>query len=153
MARFGAQRRLRPFAFALALTAVCAGAPVRADVYDRLSGTFGSAEVEGLRCHENPHTITFTSDRSRAHFRWQSAIIDYLGGLRTEGTYLVRSGSEDGVVMQITDEQRRQRDGQPVVWVMRPLAEPEGYCWGRTDWPAGQCTDRFVRCTTEAPVS
>ena len=128
-------------------------AQAQADIFDRLTATFGAPDTVGLRCHENPHTITFSADRGRSVFRWSGEIIDYLGGLRIAGEYMVHAHDAASITMQITDEQRRTREGEPVVWILREVTEPDGYCWGRTDWPASRCEGFHKRCVGDVPSS
>jgi hypothetical protein len=46
---------------------------------------------------------------------------------------------------RIIDETRRTDRGEVVVWDL-VLLERDRYCWHRTDWQSGGCTQPIVRC-------
>ncbi len=139
--------RALPFVLLLAGTA----GPAAADVFDRLSGTFGRPFMAD-DCRNNPHVFRFSPDRSRAFVSWEQPIFTFRQLWETAAEYEVTGHDEAGVTMRFADETRLAADGRPVVWIMRPVALPEGYCWGRTDWPAARCEFHAVRCG-EVPVS
>ena len=47
----------------------------------------------------------------------------------------------------------RTETGGPVIWVLHLTSNPQGYCWGRADKPAGYCERQQVRCGDPAPTS
>jgi len=139
---------IRLFCIAFALAAV----PARADIFDDLSGRFG-ATFNPNTCARNPHRVSFDAARSRAFFVWDHPINDFRGQERLEGSYEVLSHDADTITMRIEGETRLTEDGAPAVWIMRRVAALDGYCWGRTDWPAGRCVNVTIRCGEEAPTS
>jgi hypothetical protein len=48
----------------------------------------------------------------------------------------------------LVDEDRTTASGDPVVWDLMMLS-PDRYCWHRTDWPPGSCTQRNERCDSD----
>ena len=126
--------------------------PAHADIFDDLSGQFGKLGGPNT-CAQNPHVVTFSEDRSQAHFAWQSPIVDFRGVTRLGGSYVILSHDNQSITMRIPEETRLTEDGETVVWIMRRVAEPEGYCWGRTDWPITRCELMTVRCMPDTPIS
>ena len=139
---------IRLLSIALALAAT----PARADIFDDLSGRFGST-FNAHTCAANPHSVRFDDDRRQAHFIWDHPITDFRGQERLEGTYEVLRHDADTITMQIAGETRLTDDGAPAVWIMRRVAALDGYCWGRTDWPAGRCVNVTIRCRDATPIS
>ena len=140
--------RMLSIALALAL----ATAPARADIFDDLSGRFG-ATFNAHTCAANPHSVRFDATRSRAQFVWDHPITDFRGEERLEGRYEVLSHDANSITMRIEGETRLTDAGLPAVWIMRRVAALDGYCWGRTDWPAGRCVNVTIRCPGGAPIS
>lgn len=124
-------------------------AVARADVFARMTGQFGS--LDGVNtCRDNPHMIRFSADRTRAFFVWQAPIWSYRDEWATAAAYTVISHDDAGITMALDDETRLTAAGAPVVWVARPTQDPEGYCWGRTDWPLADCGFTQIRCGAPA---
>jgi hypothetical protein len=155
MTRYSKARfRPRLFAFALVLgTSSLTHATAARDIFDQLTGTYGAPGVQGMACSDNPHRVTFSADRAASVFRWSKEITDYAGEPRLEGRYVVHTSDGTSITMEIVGEQRRTRDGRPVVWIMHRVTDPDGYCWGRTDWPQDRCESLHLRCTGDLPVS
>lgn len=122
---------------------------VRADVFDRLTGEFGNLRGADT-CAANPHRIRFSDDRTQAFFTWQGPMWSYRSLWEREAVYSVLSYDANGVVMRLEHESRLTDAGETVVWIARPIDRPEGYCWGRTDWPSQKCANAHVRCGTAA---
>ena len=139
---------IRPLCLVFALAA----APARADVFDDLSGRFG-ATFNPHTCAANPHSVRFDATRSRAQFVWDHPITDFRGDERLEGSYEVLGHDANSITLRIEGETRLTDDGSPAVWIMRRVAAPDGYCWGRTDWPAGRCVNVTIRCPEATPIS
>jgi hypothetical protein len=149
-----ARFRPRLFAFGMVLGALSqTPATAAQDIFDQPKGTYGAPGVEGFRCSENPHRVMFSADRAESVFTWSKEMTDYAGEQRLEGRYAVLGSDDTSITMEIVGEQRRTRDGQPVVWIMRRVIDPDGYCWGRTDWSQDRCESFHVRCTGDLPVS
>lgn len=140
---------LRAFALCLA----CLTGAARADIFDELSGTFGSLTNSETTCRLNPHRTVFSEDRATVSLKWMAAFTDYRGALRAEGLYTILGHDALSVTMRAEGETRLTEAGEPVVWIMRRTAGIDGYCWGRTDWPEARCIGVHVRCTEVAPSS
>ena len=136
----------------LCLALVLAAVPSRADIFDDLSGRFGATSNPNT-CARNPHRVRFDAARSRAFFVWDHPITDFRGEERLEGSYEVLGHDADTITMRIEGGTRLTEDGAPAVWIMRRVAALDGYCWGRTDWPAGRCVNVTIRCPEAAPTS
>mgnify|MGYP006188860453 FL=1 len=148
-------KRLSPFRPSL-LACVIALAPLDAlaDIFEDMeSYRFGSLVNLDSTCARAPHRIRFSPDRSRATFNWAADITSYLGERAREARYTVLGHDDTTITMQLNGEQRRTASGEAVVWILRPITRPEGYCWGRTDWPAGRCAWTQIRCEPPAPIS
>ena len=140
----------------LALLAPCLlPAPVAAQAspFDVLTGTFGASYLLEESCRKNPHTVRFTDGQSRARFDWQTPIMGYDDQPRSHSEYTVVGLDGDGIIMALDGESRITASGAPVVWILRPVQRPDGYCWGRTDWPAARCIALHLRCPGGAPTS
>jgi hypothetical protein len=136
----------------LCLLLLIAPAPARADIFDDLSGSYGTAFREDLSCARAPHRVSFSSDRRRAHFVLSSEISDYQGQPRRRADYTVLGLDAEGIEMVLDGETRLTAEGRPVIWVLRKAAGIDGYCWGRTDWPPGRCQHLNLRCKDDLPL-
>lgn len=123
------------------------------DPFFRLSGTFGRPFTADSDCQTNPHTVRFLQGNHRARFEWPNLVEDYEGKPRVFAEYSVQGLDGNGIIMALDGESRLTEAGEPVVWIMRPVARPDGYCWGRTDWPAARCIAVTLRCKGDAPSS
>lgn len=120
-----------------------------ADVFDRMTGSFGVPDVPAESCSANPVFSSFSPDRGRVNFVWGRAVPSYTGAMITAyGGMVVRV--EGGSLIMLRDNETRLTDaGQPVLWEMRPTVAPDGYCWHRLDWDPAECLP-LIRCTPEA---
>ena len=126
----------------------------QADIFEALEGQlFGGLTSVDSSCAKAPHRIRFSHDRSRATFNWAADITSYLGERAREARYTVLGHDDTTITMQLDGEQRRTASGEAVVWILSPITRPEGYCWGRTDWPAGRCVGAHIRCEGPSPTS
>ncbi|NBZ86574.1 hypothetical protein [Stagnihabitans tardus] len=121
--------------------------PAKADIFDRLSGSFGVPDLPEESCAENPAFSHFTADRSRVTFSWVRPVVSYTGAMITSYGGTVVATAPDSITMRRDNETRRDPSGALVLWIMR--ATPEGYCWTRSDWPPDECLPT-VRCGSEA---
>lgn len=115
-------------------------------------GSWGNNQIPHATCETNPAKISFSADRTRAIFTLSSAAIDYRGQANEAYGYDIFSFDEDGIVMQLDDEQRLTPDGEAMIWVLKPLPK-DMYCWGRKDWPSTGCIHINVRCPERPPIS
>ena len=120
-----------------------------ADIFDRLTGSFGDLDVPSESCAENPVYSSFSPDRGRVNFAWGRPVPSYTGAMITAyGGTVVRVEGQS-LIMLRDDETRLTDAGEPVLWEMRPTSAPGGYCWRRLDWEAAQCLP-MIRCAPEA---
>ena len=108
------------------------------------SGTWGF-DIAGAGCNDNPHTITFSKDKPKMILRYRSAKEDdkpdtHVYDIIDEGPGYVR--------MKLIGEDRTTEAGEPVVWDL-VLLSGDSYCWHRTDWEAGACTQPARRCPSD----
>ncbi len=139
----------RIFGCALLLCAASGVARAEDGIFSRLTGTYGSPDDPSQACATNPEHVTFSADGSRLLIDFGTPVLDYLGQDRTHAGYDVLAQDAAGVTVLLDGEERTTDAGEPVVWIMRPTTAPDGYCWGRTDWPVMRCPHRMVRCTVE----
>lgn len=144
-----ARKAGRIFGCALLLCAAAGAARAEGDIFSRLTGTYGSPDDPAQACATNPEHVTFSADGSRLLIDFETPVIDYLGQDRTQAGYDVLGQDSAGVTVLLDGEQRVTDAGEPVVWIMRPTSAPDGYCWGRTDWPVMRCPHQMVRCTAD----
>lgn len=111
------------------------------DVRELAAGTWGF-EVEGASCSDNPHTLAF-SDVGRTMTMQYSVGLD--GNAPTKATYTVLATGVDFIRMRKVDESEKTESGETVVWELLILSE-DSYCWHRTDWQPGGCTQPASRC-------
>lgn len=108
---------------------------------DIASGQWGF-EVEGASCEDNPHIISFSEDGSKMSLRY-SVGLD--GDPPTAATYRVIAEGPGFLRMAMDGETRTTEAGVPVPWDL-VLLSPDSYCWHRTDWQPGGCTQPATRC-------
>jgi hypothetical protein len=111
------------------------------DLVEIASGTWG-VEVDGATCDDNPHTIEFAADRKTMTLRYAVGVGDQP---RTISTYSVIGESANYLRMKMNGETRLTPDGESVVWDL-VLLSADSYCWHRTDWQEGGCTQPATRC-------
>jgi len=93
-------------------------------------------------CTDNPHTISFTEDRSEMLLTYTRP--DSTTSQR-EYRYEIRDVGPSSIRGFIHGETRRTDDGQLVVWDL-VLTGHDEYRWHRTDWPPRLYTGKVVRC-------
>lgn len=112
---------------------------------DLTAGTWG-LDIEGVRCEENPHTIEFPDDGETMVLRYAKGVD---GEPPTVATYDLMGEGPGYMRMQMRGEARTTEAGDPVEWDM-VLLSPDSYCWHRTDWQDGGCTQPAHRCSEES---
>lgn len=121
--------------------------PRETDVFAVAAGTWDWADAEGF-CQKNPHTITFSPDRSVMALAHREAWTDSAGVAHRVAEYEIREHSRHHVRGFIRGETRRTEAGELVVWDL-VLTSPDSYRWHRTDWPWGSYTNEVLRCPSE----
>jgi hypothetical protein len=110
------------------------------------SGVWG-LEHQDLTCKGNAHTIEFSDDGTIMTLRYTRGI----GGKPpTKVAYRVISEGPGYLRMRMEGEERKTDDGELVVWDL-VLLSLDSYCWHRTDWQQGGCTQPAVRCPQIEP--
>jgi hypothetical protein len=96
-------------------------------------------------CRENPFTISFAEDRKKLFLTYEN--FKNAEGKREKKvyTYNLLATALFKVRGQIEGETRLTDDQKPVSWDFILLSKDE-FCWYRTDWKIGGCTDKLVRC-------
>lgn len=128
----------------IAVLLVLAPLPGKADIYDRLSGTFGDPLVQEESCDTNPVFSRFTADHSRVTFNWTRPVLSYTGAMITAFGGTLVATAPDSISILRDSETRITRDGAKIVWIMR--ATDDGYCWTRADM-RGEACQPVLRCT------
>jgi hypothetical protein len=114
---------------------------------DTMRGSlFGSASDPAGSCAVNPHLIEFTGGRPHLLLIWDAPWTNADGEIETNRRYDLLA--MDGSTFTLRDEHERQvtEAGDLPLWILRRTTQPEGYCWGRTDWPQLRCEDQQLRC-------
>lgn len=99
-------------------------------------------EAEGARCQGNPHTVAFSSDGSEMTMRYSKSLDK---NQPTQATYKVLAEGPDYLRMAMLGEDRKTDAGVLVQWDLILLSR-DSYCWHRTDWSKGSCTQPASRC-------
>ena len=116
------------------------------DVFGSLRGQYGSASDPATSCAANPHTLDFMAQPPHALFNWTKPVADAAGQMTTGERYDLLDHSDSTLTLRLEGDPRRTDTGDRPIWILRLTTQPEGYCWGRTDWPAVHCEDQQVRC-------
>ena len=136
-------------AFCLALLATPAPAQ---DVFDALTGTFGSAMPEES-CAMNPKSQSFSAGNTRLCMEWAAPVPSYMdeGTIRfLEGDVL--SSDDRSVTYRRDGETRLDARGQPLRWTLRLEPGAGGFCVTRPDVPRPSCITLFLPCGLEGSV-
>ena len=121
----------------------------QADIFDRMTGSFGLPDVIAESCAANPVFSSFSPNLGRVNFSWGRPVPSYTGAMITAyGGTVVRLDGQS-LIMLRDDETRLTEAGEPVLWEMRATDNPDGYCWHRLDWDPAQCL-QVIRCVPEA---
>ena len=80
---------------------------------------------------------------------WDRPAPDALGRMRSVERYDLEGATDTSLILELEGSPERTADGGRPVWILR--LTPEGYCWGRQDWPLIRCERPQLRC--DQPVS
>jgi hypothetical protein len=120
--------------------------PAAADVFGRLSGTFGVPDVPEESCAINPVFSSFSPDHRRISFAWAKPVLSYSGAMITGfGGTVVQTGP-DSITLLRDAETRLDAKGAQILWTMHETAD--GYCWTSSDQPAADCA-ALERCAPQ----
>jgi hypothetical protein len=134
----------------LTLFATPAGAQ---SVFDRAAGLYGSATNPAESCAVNPHHLDFMAAPPHAIFTWAHPVQDHVGQTRSHARYDILGYDENSITLRLEGQDLHTDSGGQAIWILRLTSNPEGYCWGRTDWPDVRCVEPAVRCGEQAPTS
>jgi hypothetical protein len=112
------------------------------DIFDSLRGQYGSATDPATSCASNPHDLNFMANPPHALFTWDKPRADGAVDQR----YDLLNHSPTTLTLRLEGDTRRTDAGAPPIWILRLTSQPQGYCWGRADWPDVHCEDQQVRC-------
>lgn len=138
----------RSFGGAFCFGVLAVSAMARADVFDRLSGSFGVPDLPDETCEANPVFSLFSHDHHRVTFTWEKPVLSYTGQMIVSFSGTVVAVDPESITLLRDNETRRDVSGATVLWIMRATDRPEGYCWTRRDWPPDQCVPQ-VRCKAQ----
>ncbi len=129
------------------LPLLLAALPAQAqDIFDTLGGQYGSASNPETSCAANPHHVEFISQPPHAMFLWTEPWTDIDGISVTDKRYDLLDHTDTTLTLRLEGDTQRADTGGHPIWILRLTTQPEGYCWGRTDWPSVHCEDQQVRC-------
>ena len=117
----------------------------QADVFARLTGTFGDPTVPEESCAANPAFSTFSADHQRLTVTWAKPVPSYTGAMITVFQGSVIKVHPASITILRDHETRLAHDGSQVEWIMRPTTDPIGLCWTRSDWIPHTCL-QLERC-------
>ena len=131
----------------------CAARASAQSAMDIAPGTYGFASDPALSCTTNPHRLDVTGPRPHVELTWTRPAADPEAGATTHSRYDVLTADPGSITLRREGSRLRADDGGPVIWIMRPTADPDGYCWGRADRPIVYCERPQIRCGDAAPTS
>ena len=123
------------------------------NVFDRAAGLYGNADPSEQSCATNPHQLSFSDSPPHADFRLAMPVTAYDGSVSDHFRYDIITHDDNSITMRLEGESRRTVTGERVIWILRLTSDPQGYCWGRTDWPLLRCEHPATRCDQVAPSS
>jgi hypothetical protein len=147
-------RRESTFVWLAVAAAVCAACSPQRDrsfsAIEHAPGTWGWKGDLATNCKTNPHTISFSADKSLMYLRHAQPADSWDGKKRLTVHYRVERSSPE-LRHSLIGETRRTDEGERVAWDLFMISRDE-YCWHRADWPEEACTNAIERCPpTEGP--
>ena len=121
------------------------------DLTDAMRGTYGSATDPAGSCASNPHRMDFVFNPPHLVLLWKAPWTTTQGVQEFDRRYDLLAMDVSTFTLRWEDDPGRTDTGDHPIWILRRTTQPEGYCWGRMDWPQMRCEDQQVRC--DAPVS
>jgi len=97
-------------------------------------------------CGDSAHVITFSPDRRTMTIAMPARPPRDTGWSATYDLLSLEPSRLRGV---IRGEERRTKDGKPVVWDL-VMTGPDEYRWHRTDWPSYSFTATIRRCRSDS---
>lgn len=133
------------------LLAVLPGLAPAQDLVEAMTGRYGSASDPAGSCALNPHELQVMAQPPHLFLTWAAPWTDATGKTISNRHFDILAWNQTGFTLRDEDERQVTDAGRPLVWILRRTKLPQGYCWGRTDWPQMRCEDQQLRCDT--PVS
>ena len=118
------------------------------DLMATLPGSYGSASDPAGSCATNPHRLSFLTRPPHLMLTWPAPWTDAGGNTRFSRRYDLLAVGSDTLTLRWEADPERLGNGRRPIWILRRTTNPEGYCWGREDWPAVRCEDQQLRCDT-----
>ncbi len=137
----------------LALLPLLAPAAAPALTAEEMEGSYESVAGTDNTCAANPARLSVTRNPDHVSFDWPQPFAVFDGSVRSRVDYDLIEERPDALVLRLEGETRRTATGEVVIWLMRPDAARQGFCWGRTDWPVIRCEHAYRRCPDMAPTS
>lgn len=126
--------------------------PLRAQsLPEIMQGSYGSATDPAGSCQVNPHEMSFLASPPHLFLSWKQPWVTASGETETGRRYDLLVMDAGSFTLRREGETQRTDSGDRPIWILRRTSNPEGYCWGRADWPLVRCEDQQLRC--DAPVS
>lgn len=117
-------------------------------IQDAVAGRWDWEDAEAF-CDGNPHTISFSEDRTAMHIAFDKSWTDAEGEDHKEAIYDLQEMTPSHIRGFMQGEDRRTDGGDLVVWDL-VLTGPDSYAWHRTDWVTGALTKEVHRCPEPA---
>ncbi len=130
------------FVILLLCSACSSHSPINQEMQTKLQGSWQS--TNSPVCEANFHTITFNNKTLEISYDEQGFISE--AEARKTFVYTILSTEKNLIRVQLENETRLDKKGNPVVWHLKPLRNDK-YCWGRDDWPDLSCTASRYKCT------
>ena len=121
------------------------------DLVDMMRGLYGSASDPAGACQSNPHRLDFIANPPHLFLLWQAPWTNAQGVTEYDRRYDLLASDGSTLTLRREDEPQQTAAGTRPIWILRRTTQPEGYCWGRSDWQQMRCEDPQLRC--DAPVS
>jgi hypothetical protein len=125
--------------------------PAAALTAEDMAASYETADGTGNTCRVNPARLSVTRAPDTVIFDWPQPMTVFDGTVRTRVTYDLIGEGPGALALRLQGDTRRTASGAPVTWLLRP--RPDGFCWGRADWPAIRCESAYRRCGDTIPTS
>lgn len=131
---------------AVLLGAACAAVGPRADITERLAGTW-AWEAQADACNAaNTHTYEFSKDRRMMYLVYKEGAVVGDFEPKARNPYAILDVSSHRIRTRIPGETRLTDSGEPVEWDLVKTSR-DSYCWRRADWSYYSCTGQIIRCS------
>lgn len=115
------------------------------ELFSKAAGTWGRDRVGKYACNDEPHSIRFEDNYSKAIFHYPHPRPTHDGTLKGESIYKVLKVDGNTITMFLDGETRKTVTGDPVVWSLI-MFDDNLYRWHRTDDPSSTLSIPMFRC-------